>query len=35
MPKERSVDIDDRWDFLLAEAILADAAGAHVLRRQP
>lgn len=35
MPKERSVDIDDRWDFLLAEAILADAPVVHPIRRQP
>lgn len=34
MPKERSVDIDDRWDFLLAEAILADQRSSHPPRRQ-
>lgn len=35
MPKERSVDIDDRWDFLWAEAILAETPQSPVIRRQP
>lgn len=33
MPKERSVDIDDCWDFLLAEAILAQTPHQPVIRR--